>query len=106
MTLPADFDVVDCGGDERAPSAGVGTAAAVRARPAHSRRLRRVMGDGSKGFDFLDLAFMRLVFYVSELFAVPAKFHEEWLCSTDLLGNGFAQISRAGFSPNIRCAHF
>jgi hypothetical protein len=49
----------------------------VSAKPAHSRRLRRVMGDESEDFDVLDLDFMRLAFWVLELLAVPAIFHEE-----------------------------
>src|ERR1700738_839818 len=74
MTLPVDFEVVDCWGDEKAPSAGAGTAAAVKARPAHSRRLRRLIFGGSKVCGFLYLDFMRLAFCLLELFVCPGKF--------------------------------
>ena len=62
MTLPLDFDAVDCCGDEKALNAGVGMADAVSAKPAHSRRSRRVMDGGSKVFDLLDLDFIQLAF--------------------------------------------
>src|ERR1700676_833579 len=108
MTLLApDFDVVDCSGDDSAPSAGAGTATAVNARPAHSRRFRRLIVEGSKVWGFLYSDFMRLTFCVSEFVLLrPSKFHEEWLISADLLGYCFPQISRARRPPNVWCAHF
>jgi len=105
MTLPPDFDVPDCLADEKALNAG-GTAAAVRASPAHSRRLRRVSGAGSNVLDLLDLDFMRLAFCVVKLLVAPGKFHEERLSTANLLGDRFTEISRAGRPSNIRCAHF
>jgi hypothetical protein len=76
MMLPLEFDVVDCRDDERALNAG-GTAAEASAKPAHSKRFRRVRGAGSNILELPDLDFMRLAFCVMELFGAPGKFQVE-----------------------------
>jgi hypothetical protein len=76
MTLPLDLDVEDCCDDERALNAG-GTVAAASAKPAHSKRLRRVRGAGSNALELPDLDFMQLAFRVVELFVAPGKFQAD-----------------------------
>jgi hypothetical protein len=76
MTLPLKFDMADCRGDESALNAG-GTVTAAIAKPAHSKRLRRVRGAESNGSELPDLDFMQLAFCLMESFSEPGKFQVE-----------------------------
>src|ERR1700730_15872721 len=103
MTPPLEFDAVDCFGEEKALNAG-GTVPAASAKPAHSRRSRRVSGAGPEVLNLLDLDFMLSASCELRLSVIAAKSFAK-SGSANLRGNGFTQTSRAGFPADIWRAH-
>src|SRR5579859_3006488 len=97
MTELAPCEVLAWRGGGKALLAAEGKAAVVMAKPANSRRLRRVMlgGVGTVGFHGIGaVALLSSVFLLTRT--------QDALCSTDATRNRFSQVPRGRVAPDIR----